>query len=142
MPRSGWIATGAVFASLAVVTADRRVVAIVVAAVAIALVIGAIVERRRTAVVGLAIGAAVIAVRGVSLPVASELGGAPGEGPWTMVVESVGSPRDGQQVATLRTLEEGAAGFRLAATIPRYPPVEPGDRVELDGRVRERPDGP
>ena len=42
-----------------------------------------------------------------------------------MIVESVGSPRDGKQVATLRTVEDGATGFRLAATLPRYP----GDRA-------------
>ena len=59
-----------------------------------------------------------------------------------MVVEGVGPPRDGRQVATLRTADEGADGFRLAATLPRYPPVGPGDLVEVGGRVRERPDSP
>ncbi|HET9083903.1 MAG TPA: hypothetical protein VFN41_05810, partial [Candidatus Limnocylindrales bacterium] len=142
MPRSGWIAIGATIASLAVVSGDRRLLALVVAGLAAALVVSALTARRRTAVLALAIGVAVIVVRGVSAPVASELAGTPTEGPWTMVVESVGSPRDGQQVATLRTLDEGSTGFRLAATLPRYPQVEPGDRLEVDGRVRVRPDGP
>ncbi len=59
-----------------------------------------------------------------------------------MVVEGVGPPREGRQVATLRTVDEGATGFRLAATLPRYPSVGPGDLVEVGGRVRERPDSP
>jgi len=142
VPRAGWIATGAAVASIAIVAADRRLVALVVAGVALALLLGAIVDRRRIAFLGLALGAAVIVIRGVSLPVASGLAGAPADGPWRMVVESIGSPREGQQVATLRTLDEGPAGFRLTATIPRYPAVEPGDRVEVDGRVRARSDGP
>ena len=59
-----------------------------------------------------------------------------------MVVETVGSPRDGDQVATLRSLESvDGAILRLAATLPRYPEVRPGDRVEVSGRVRPRPDG-
>ncbi|MEA2612581.1 MAG: competence protein ComEC, partial [Chloroflexota bacterium] len=63
-----------------------------------------------------------------------------GNGPWSMIVESVGSPREGQQVATLRTVDGGSAGFRLAATLPRYPPIEPGDRVAVEGRTGARPD--
>ena len=57
-----------------------------------------------------------------------------------MIVESVGSPRDGHQVATLRTVDAGAAGFRLAATLPRYPAIEPFDEIVVDGRTRPRPD--
>jgi competence protein ComEC len=59
-----------------------------------------------------------------------------------MLVESVGSPREGDQVATLRTIDGGPDGFRLAATLPRYPTIEPGDLVEVGGRARERPDSP
>ena len=57
-----------------------------------------------------------------------------------MRVETVGSPRDGDQVATLRTVDDGPGGFRLAATLPRYPAVEPTDVVVVGGRVRPRPD--
>ena len=142
MPRSGWIATGAVIASFGVIAADRRVLAVVVAVAGIALLVGGLVDRRRMPVLGLALGAAAIVLRGAWLPPVSGLTGTPTVGPWTMVVESIGSPREGQQVATLRTVEDGAAGFRLAATLPRYPQVEPGDLVEVDGRVRARPDGP
>jgi len=59
-----------------------------------------------------------------------------------MVVEAMGSPRDGHQVATLRTAGSGDGGFRLAATLPRYPAIEPGDTVEVEGRTRPRPDSP
>ena len=142
MPRSGWIAIGATIASLAVVMGDRRLLALVVACGAAALLVSALTGRRRTAVFGLAIGATVIVIRGVAAPVTTELAGTPIEGPWPMIVESIGSPRDGQQVATLRTLDAGPTGFRLAATLPRYPQVEPGDQLEVDGRVRVRPDGP
>ena len=129
-------------ASFAVVAADRRLLAVVVAGVGVALLIGALVSRRQTPLAGLALGAALIALRGVTLPVTPALAGTPTDGPWTMIVESIGSPRDGKQVATLRTVEDGATGFRLAATLPRYPAIEPGDRVEVDGGVRRRPDGP
>jgi competence protein ComEC len=141
VPRSGWIAIGATIASLAVVSGDRRLLAVVVAGIA-ACLLASVLTARRTAVLGLAIGAMVLVIRGMSAPVTSDLAGTPTKGPWMMVVESIGSPREGQQVATLRTVDDGAAGFRLAATLPRYPPVEPGDRVQVDGRVRGRPDGP
>ncbi|HET8786941.1 MAG TPA: ComEC/Rec2 family competence protein, partial [Candidatus Limnocylindrales bacterium] len=142
MPRSGWLAAGAVTAALAVVAADRRFVAVVLACLGLAALGAALSPRRRPVLIALALGATAIVVRATAIPVGSELLGRPGEGPWTMVVESIGSPRDGQQVATLRTLSDGTAGFRLAATLPRYPGIEPGDRVEVDGRIRDRPDGP
>jgi competence protein ComEC len=131
-----------VIASFAVVAADRRLLAVVVAGVGVALLIGALVSRRRTPLAGLALGAALIALRGVTLTVTPALAGTPTDGPWTMIVESIGSPRDGKQVAALRAVEDGATGFRFAATLPRYPAIEPGDRVEVDGGVRSRPDGP
>jgi competence protein ComEC len=89
------------------------------------------------------VGALAILVRSLLGPTSAELAGEPdGFGPWTMLVESVGSPRDGHQVATLRILDAESTGFRVAATLPRYPPIEPGDRVDVAGRVRVRPDSP
>ena len=64
-----------------------------------------------------------------------------GDGPWRLVVESVGSPRDGKQTATLATTGDGPA-FRVAATLPRYPVVIPGDEIAVEGSIRERPDSP
>ena len=143
MPRSGWIACGAIVAALSVTSADRRAVVAVLASAAFGLVVAAVFERRRSVLVAAAIGALAITARGVSMPATADLAGAPsGDGPWRMVVESIGSPRDGHQVATLRTSDRGSAGFRLAATLPRYPPIEPGDQVEVDGRTRPRADSP
>ena len=65
-----------------------------------------------------------------------------GHGPWRLVVEAVGSPRDGAQTATLATAVDVAPPFRVAATLPRYPVVIPGDNVSVDGAIRPRPDSP
>ena len=60
-------------------------------------------------------------------------------GPWTATVESVGSPRDGDQVARLR-LETAAGPVVVAATLPAYPVVTAGAIVEVGGRLRPPPD--
>ena len=57
-------------------------------------------------------------------------------------MESTGSPRDGAQTATLATPADADRPFRVAATLPRYPVVIPGDRVVVDGAIRARPDSP
>ena len=144
MPRTGWLAVGAAVGALAVSGEDRRAVVVLSilggAALLTALWMPA---RRRTAILALALGVVAIAIRAGLGPSSAELSGAPGGGgPWTMVVETVGSPRDGDQVATIRTATGGSAGFRLAATLPRYPSVEPGDRLVVAGRTRPRPDTP
>ena len=65
-----------------------------------------------------------------------------GRGPWTFVVEAVGSPRDGQQRATLGPPPDPAgsahapgAPIRVAATLPAYPAVIPGDIVVAEGKL-------
>jgi competence protein ComEC len=63
-----------------------------------------------------------------------------GRGPWSLVVVSTGSPRDGDQVATLATPSTVRPPFTLAATLPRYPVLTPGDRVVVEGSIRPRPD--
>lgn len=63
-----------------------------------------------------------------------------GDGPWQAVVETIGAPRDGQQPATLRFDEP--AGLRVAATLPRFPAVQPGDGVTVSGPLREPTDDP
>jgi competence protein ComEC len=144
MPRNGWLAVGAVAAALAVGVHDQRLTVAAVAAVvaAGALAIGWLRSARR-AVAAIAIGASLILLRATLIGAPPAPDGAPvGSGPWAMVVESMTSPRAGGQVATLRTLDGGAAGFRLAATLPRYPSVEPGDVVDVEGRPRARPEGP
>lgn len=59
------------------------------------------------------------------------------DGPWRARIETVSSPRDGQQVATLLLAPSFA---RLYATLPRFPTVTPGDTVSVDGSVRPPPD--
>ena len=66
-----------------------------------------------------------------------------GTGPWSAMVESVGSPRDGAQTATV-ILDHGGSGrpdrIHLAATLPRFPEVTPGDQVKLEGAIRPPPE--
>ena len=144
MPRSCWLAIGVALGALALSADHARVTAACLFVVAAVMVVGAWrTGTDRTRALALAAGAVLILLRGSIWADDATLGGVPdGSGPWSMVVETVGAPRDGEQVATLRTLDDGPAGFRLAATLPRYPAVEPGDRVVVEGRVRERPDSP
>jgi competence protein ComEC len=58
-----------------------------------------------------------------------------GSGPWVAVVESVGSPRDGSRPGIVDLVE--IRGLRLAATLPWYPAVVPGDRIRIDGRPQQ-----
>jgi competence protein ComEC len=62
-----------------------------------------------------------------------------GSGPWLAVVESVGSPKAGSRPATV-VIEE-PAGLRVAANLPWYPEIAPGDRIEISGSIEPRPDG-
>jgi competence protein ComEC len=143
MPRSGWVACGAVVGALALTTGATVAVALALGLAASSVVIAVAFARQRVLVTAFAVGVVAIVVRGLTLPASTELTGIPsGSGPWTLLVESIGSPREGHQVATVRTLSTGTDGFRVAATLPRYPAVEPGDRIEVSGRVRERPDSP
>src|SRR4051812_19285879 len=143
MPRSAWLAVGATGAALAVpVLGDRA--GLTGVAVALGLGLGGAIapsRTRRTSSIGVALGIALIAFRVLLAPPLAGPSGSPtGEGPWMMRVESVGSPREGSQVATLASVDLGADGFRLAATLPRYPAIEPFDVVVVGGRVRPRPD--
>src|SRR6185503_16755221 len=65
-----------------------------------------------------------------------------GSGPWSLTVLATGAPREGHQTATLGTPPDIARGFLVAATLPRYPIVVPGDLLVLDGPIRPRPDSP
>ncbi len=144
MPRSAWLAVGAIIGALAVALDDHRALAAIFGVVGVVLIAApALSAPWRPRTIATVIGALAIVARAVVLPGSSGLDGGPdGSGPWRMVVESIGSPRDGQQVATLRTIADAQSAFRLAATMPRYPPVEPGDIVEVGGRTRPRPDNP
>ncbi len=89
-----------------------------------------------------AIGAALLLLRLGMLPAAGPMLDQPpdGSGPWRFMIEATGSPRDGSQTATLITTETGSPPFRVAATLPRYPVVIPGDVITVDGAIRPRPE--
>ncbi|NJD26964.1 MAG: ComEC/Rec2 family competence protein [Chloroflexi bacterium] len=91
--------------------------------------------------VPLGLGLALLGARGLaaSAPV-PDVDLPEGRGPWVGVVESVSAPRAGSRPAVLRL--ETEADLRLAATLPWFPPVGPGDRVSVAGRAREPPEGP
>ena len=56
-----------------------------------------------------------------------------GDGPWTLVVEAIGSPRDGQQTATLGTPPGRRAGVHGRGDAAALSGRRPGDRVVVDG---------
>lgn len=59
-------------------------------------------------------------------------------GPWLATVESMGSPRNGEQVARLRLqLDQGTV--LVAATLPAFPQVAAGWLIRVDGRLQPPP---
>ena len=142
---SGWLAVGAVIAALGAQRVGPLVV--ILATASAALIVVAVAPRSRgdgrvRSACLLLIGCGLIAARLViASPAAPIAGETPaGKGPWTAVVESIGAVRDGSQVATLRLID--SPGTRVAATLPRYPEIEPGLDVVVDGAIRAPPDGP
>ncbi len=146
MPRSGWLATGGAAASLALSGEVTLAAVLAVAGVALGLVAFGV--RRspgggpggsgaRGRFVAAAAGVLAVALRvglqlGPGIPAASAI--PMGVGPWSATVVAVGSPLDGQQRATLRLEISGTP--LVAASLPRYPAVEPGDRARVGGAVR------
>ncbi len=138
MPASGWLAVGSVLAALAAPSAGSLVVGLLAASLAVA---GWSAGDRRVRGIAIAgLGAGALAIRLLVLPAPppaiAELPA--GDGPWVANVESIGPVRDGRQVATLRLMALGEV--RLAATLPRFPEIEPGMEVTVSGAVRPPPD--
>jgi competence protein ComEC len=146
MGRSSRLAIGAIAAAVAAGRiAPNHIGAAVALALAAILLIGEVRPLlRASSLLPVALGAGLIALRVALTPVGPAILDRPpdGDGPWLLVVESTGSPRDGQQVATLTTPPGAEETFRVAATLPRYPAVIPGDRVVVEGSIRPRPDSP
>jgi competence protein ComEC len=144
VPRSTWLAVGA---ALAAAWAWHGQPAVVPLLAGLAVVAAGLVARetprwRRPAVTGTAAGsgAALLALRILLGPAAPAIPPLPDDpGPWTAVVESVGSPRDGAQVARL-ALAVDPGPVRVAATLPAFPGVRAGDTVKVGGRLRPPPD--
>ena len=152
MTASGWLAIGAALGALAAPEVGGLVVGLAAAGLALA-VTGA---RRSTGGDGgspwmpprlllpVALGSLALAARilaGGTAP-ASAPPLPDGRGPWTATVESRGSNRDGQQVGTLRISGPAGTDRLVAATLPRYPDVQPGDIITVDGAIEAPPDGP
>ncbi len=146
MGRSARLAVGAIAAALAAQQVGSNYLgAFVAAAMAALLVVDTVSPRlgvRRAWPV--IIGAGLIVVRLAIAPGNQDTLKKPpdGEGPWSLVVLATGSPRDGHQTATLASRPEVRPAFTVAATLPRYPLVIPGDRIVLKGAIRGRPDSP
>ena len=150
MPRSGWLAVGAVGAALSGELLGERVVAASAAmAMAMVLMFGSAATpaaRRRFAPAAIAVVCALgaMAVRLAVMPSAATHS-APlpeGDGPWHATVVATASPRDGRQAATIELADRDAVPVRLAATLPRYPVVAPGQRIVIDGSPELPPDSP
>lgn len=146
MGRSARLAVGAIAAAVASQQVGANFVGAAVAlAMAALLVVGTLSpDRSFRAAWPIVVGAGLILARlalapgGPAMLVDPPASG----GPWTMVVLTTGSPRDGQQTATLGSPPESTPGFLVAASLPRYPAIAPGDRVTVEGSIRPRPDSP
>jgi competence protein ComEC len=139
--RAAHAAIGAVIAALPLAPGPQPpAVWLGISAVGIAAVAGTLARppfgsaRAWRTAVAVWIGAVAITLRLASspaTPMAVEL--PDGTGPWLAIVDGVSAPREGRQPATLHLAEDG--DVRLAATLPRLPEIEPGDRIEITGRL-------
>ena len=142
VPRSAWAAAGAAGgAGIAWLGGDPL---LVLAGGLLLLAFGLAGPRMprlpATAAAATAIGAIFVAARLLVGPPAPAPPPLPdGSGPWTAEVESVGSSRDGSQVARL-VLDVSPGPVTVAATLPAFPPLRAGALVETGGRLRPPPD--
>ncbi len=92
--------------------------------------------------VATAAGAGAIAIRLLIAPPAMppiDVALPEGDGPWPAVVVTVGPLREGGRPAVVEL--QTPPGVRVAATLPAWPVVVPGDAVAIDGSFEARPDG-
>lgn len=146
VPRSAWLAVGAAIAAAWAWAGQPPVATLVAGLLVLAAGLAARPSGVRVALRGAVpllaggAGAAILALRLLLGPAAPPVPPLPdGSGPWTAVLESVGSPRDGDQVARL-ALQVEPGPVRVAATLPAFPAVRAGDTVEVRGRLRPPPD--
>ncbi|HEV7811060.1 MAG TPA: ComEC/Rec2 family competence protein, partial [Candidatus Limnocylindrales bacterium] len=158
MTATGWLAIGATIASLLGSGLDPASLVLLASAFGVAVAgvraAGGARPPRIRMLVATALGTLAIAIR-LALAAGSPPTLAPlpeGSGAWDATVTTISSPRDGAQVATLTLdptpaseregLRAGRSSVAVAATLPRFPAIEPGDEVRVDGRVEPPPDGP
>ena len=150
MPRSGWLAIGAVGAALCVEMLGLRILAggLAMATALMLMLVGAMPgglrSRHAPPAAAILCAAATIALRlAVLPPPATDAVALPdSDGPWKAVVVATGAPREGRQTATIELADATYRAVRLAATLPRYPVVAPGQRISVGGRPEGRPDSP
>ncbi len=144
VPRSAWLAVGAALAAtwawLGLPSAAALAAGLGAMAMGLAAPPTSRLHAPARAVVAVGVGTVLLAVRvllGPAAPATPPLPG--GSGPWPAVVESVGAPRDGAQMARLALLVDPGP-VRVAATLPAFPGVRAGDAIEVGGRLRPPPD--
>jgi competence protein ComEC len=133
-----WLAVGAAAGALAI-GAVPLIVPVACGAAALLVATAARVGRWRWLPAGAApmsLGLLVIGLRIVAGGGAATTSGSipAGDGPWVGLVETVGAPREGTRPSTIRL--EGRDHVLVAATLPWYPGVVPGDLVQVEGRIR------
>ncbi|HEY2916713.1 MAG TPA: ComEC/Rec2 family competence protein, partial [Candidatus Limnocylindrales bacterium] len=145
MSRAVRLALGAVAGALLVSAAGAHVAFAVAIAALAAAPAGLVLSRlgagsRWPQAFPVVIGLLAVAIRAVGAPPPAPVVHLPtGDGPWTAVVQSVSSPKAGTRPAVL--VLESPPGLVVAATLPWYPEVAPGDRVAVDGGLEAPPDG-
>jgi competence protein ComEC len=165
---SGWLAVGTVIGALVVPGVGSPVVALIAAAVAFLAAgsagrAGPVSPRhqdRLRLVLAVALGSLAIAIRlltsTIGAPEQTVAGLPEGRGPWAAVIEGRGAEREGQQVATIRITRpaapetapaaasdpDAAPSWLVAASLPRYPEIEPGQVVTVVGTLEPPPEGP
>jgi competence protein ComEC len=143
LPRSAWLTTGTAIGAGVVAVGQPGWLAVSTGAATLAAGLAGWAMRagpfRQLAALG--IGLVAVGLRILIGPAAASPPplAAAGSGPWMATVESIGSPRDGDQVARLR-LRTADGTLSVAATLPGYPVVNAGDRIEVDGRLRPPPE--
>jgi competence protein ComEC len=146
LPRAGWLAVGAIAASL-LLTGDRLSAAIVVAVAVAALSVAAgLLLRRRMAPAALLLAFGSVALRiglaslvagtnAVTLPLPT------GSGEWVARVVDVSSPSGTEQRAfmRLRMPTPTPGEWLVYAWLPRHPALVPGDAVHVRGTLQAPP---
>jgi competence protein ComEC len=138
-------AVGAAGASLALAPEAPGIVAWLAIGASVLFGVATLAGARRQAILVAAIAATAVAARLAVAPGDADIPTSlpDGSGPWRAVVETISAPRDGQQVATLAIdAAPGDDRLRVAATLPRYPSVQPGHRVVAGGSLDTPPEGP
>ncbi len=155
MPRSGWLAVGAVGAALGGAFLGNAGGAALVVAIAVlpaGTIAVALLATRRTSSGLLAVGAVAVMLRlliGLAVQPAVELAPLPqGAQHWLATVVRIGSTDGGLQRAMLDVrVDAGENGtpvgeWPVYAWLPRYPIVAAGDQITFDGTVEPTPPEP